>query len=182
MDGERGCHGNYKVLVETGCGRRRQWALETYCQSDTISERTVACFALILTLEQAIGRMKFTIESLKHAKLGKIILKLTKDTNSSECSLPSISVSGPCRNILPCLQDDRVCGWKFPTSCLMGILGQWRSYDSVSNIMCISATRDLSVGLERKWRELVNSAEPSSNAARRDDPEGEHDLEINEFQ
>jgi len=31
----------------------------------------------------ALGRMRFTIESLKNAKLGKIILKLTKDTNSA---------------------------------------------------------------------------------------------------
>jgi len=50
----------------------------------------------------ALGRMRFTLESLKNAKLGKIVVKLTKDPNS--------------------------------------------------------ATRDLSQGLEAKWRRLLEAA------------------------
>jgi hypothetical protein len=38
----------------------------------------------LLTIGKALGRMRFTLETLKNAKVGKIVVKLTKDPNSGK--------------------------------------------------------------------------------------------------
>lgn len=119
---------------------------------------------------QVLGRMRLGLETLKSTKLGKIIVRLTKDSNPGEFNFFPTScvnvhhhMSDPSNTSACPFECHRLRSQNNTYVCYhssrLHSLNKYKAhvYDNLLNYA--TATRDLATQLEKKWREVVSSGD-----------------------
>ena len=121
---------------------------------------------------QIIDRLPWSLESLRKAKLGKIILKLTKEA----------SIPGKHLNISPCLRDYHpAAAWLSllsPARCIctfpLSFAKRQMSLSLTISSPCsyrLAAVKDMASNLERKWRQMASASSKDDGSKKGGDTE-----------